>query len=58
MKGERTFGDDRVKDDLEELDTFNIIFVNIGNFEDGLPDALAIGWPCSRRWGRRSAGNW
>ena len=53
MRGERTFGDDRVKDDLEELDTFNIIFVNIGSFEDGLPDALAIGSAMFKKMGKK-----
>ena len=41
MVPERTFGTgDR---EPETLDTFNVIMVNIGQYREGLPDALAIG---------------
>ena len=53
MKGERTFENGKAKGDPEELGTFNVIFVNIGSFEDGLPDALAIGSAMFKRMGKK-----
>ena len=53
MKGERTFENGKAKGDPEELGTFNIIFVNIGSFEDGLPDALAIGSAMFKKMGKK-----
>ena len=41
MKGDRVYGDSQHEPD--ELDMFNIIMVNIGKYNDDLPDALAIG---------------
>ena len=41
MRPERTFGTGTKEP--EELDTFNVIMVNIGRYQDGLPDSLAIG---------------
>lgn len=39
MKAENVHGKDRP---MEKLDTFNIVFINVGNYQDGLPDALGI----------------
>ena len=40
MMGENTFGPDGRW--IEPLETFNIIMINIGQYEDGLPDGVAF----------------
>ncbi len=39
MKAENVYGKDRP---MEKLDTFNVVFINVGDFEKDLPDALGI----------------
>ena len=41
MKGETTFGD--TGKEPRPMDTFNVIFINLGRYADNLPDSLAIG---------------
>ena len=51
MKAERTFGKNKSKP--EELETFNIIMMYLGRYEDDLPDSLAIGTAMFSKMGKR-----
>lgn len=49
MEASNLYGDERI---TEKLDTFNIIFINVGDFEEELPPALSI---CAAMFSRMEA---